>query len=56
MQWPLKVEFSDPKSVGLEGARNFYLHTDQQVKIGLWWVIMEIYDIFDLENYSLLIL
>lgn len=41
--WPLKVEFSDPKSVGLEGARNFYLHTDQQVKIGLWWVIVEIY-------------
>lgn len=43
MQWPLKVEFSDPKSVGMEGARNFYLHTDQQVKIGVWWVITEIY-------------
>lgn len=41
VQWPLKVEFSDPKSVGLEGARNFYLHTDQQIKIGLWWVIVK---------------
>lgn len=37
--WPLKVEFSDPKSVGLEGVRNFYLHTDQQVKIGLWQIL-----------------
>lgn len=36
VQWPLKVEFSNPKSVGLEGARNFYLYTDQQVKIGAW--------------------
>lgn len=39
VQWPLNVEFSDPKSVGMEGARNFYLHTDQQVKIGVWQIL-----------------
>lgn len=39
MQWPLRIEFSNPKAVGLEGARNFYLQTDQQVKIGVWWVL-----------------
>ncbi|XP_018374029.1 PREDICTED: monoacylglycerol lipase ABHD12 isoform X1 [Trachymyrmex cornetzi] len=39
VHWPLKVEFSNPKLVGLEGARNFYLHTDQQVKIGAWQIL-----------------
>ncbi|XP_032685756.1 lysophosphatidylserine lipase ABHD12 isoform X2 [Odontomachus brunneus] len=39
VQWPLKTNFSDPESVGLEGARNFYLHTDQQVKIGAWQIL-----------------
>ncbi|XP_011152504.1 monoacylglycerol lipase ABHD12 isoform X3 [Harpegnathos saltator] len=39
VQWPLKTDFSDPGSVGLEGARNFYLHTDQQVKIGIWQIL-----------------
>lgn len=36
VHWPLKIDFSNTELVGLEGARNFYLHTDQQVKIGAW--------------------
>lgn len=39
VQWPLNVDFSNPESVGMKGTRNFYLTTDQQVKIGLWLVI-----------------
>ncbi|XP_012229314.1 lysophosphatidylserine lipase ABHD12 isoform X2 [Linepithema humile] len=39
VQWPIKIEFSNPKLMGLEGARNFYLHTDQQVKIGVWQIL-----------------
>lgn len=37
--WPFKTDFSDPKSAGLEGARNFYLSTDQQVKLGAWQIL-----------------
>ncbi|KZC04183.1 Monoacylglycerol lipase ABHD12 [Dufourea novaeangliae] len=40
VNWPLNVDFSKPESVGMRGARNFYLITDQQVKIGAWWVAM----------------
>ena len=39
VQWPLNVDFSKPESIGMKGTRNFYLKTDQQVKIGLWLVI-----------------
>lgn len=39
MQWPLNVDFSKPESVGMKGTRNFYLKTDEQVKIGLWLII-----------------
>ncbi|XP_034173197.1 lysophosphatidylserine lipase ABHD12 isoform X1 [Osmia lignaria lignaria] len=39
VQWPLNVDFSNPESVGMKGTRNFYLTTDQQVKIGLWQVL-----------------
>ncbi|KAL0128664.1 hypothetical protein PUN28_003798 [Cardiocondyla obscurior] len=39
VQWPLKINFSNPELVGLEGARNFYLQTDQQVKIGAWQIL-----------------
>ncbi|XP_011342157.2 monoacylglycerol lipase ABHD12 isoform X2 [Ooceraea biroi] len=37
--WPFKTDFSDMKSAGLEGARNFYLCTDQQVKLGAWQML-----------------
>ncbi|XP_078034317.1 lysophosphatidylserine lipase ABHD12 isoform X1 [Augochlora pura] len=37
IQWP--VDFANPESVGMKGTRNFYLNTDQQVKIGLWHIL-----------------
>ena len=39
VQWSLNVDFSKPESVGMKGTRNFYLKTDQQVKIGLWQIL-----------------
>ncbi|KAG7201126.1 hypothetical protein KM043_003920 [Ampulex compressa] len=39
VQWPLYVDFSKPKSAGMEGARNFYLSTDQEVKLGVWQIL-----------------
>ncbi|KOC68408.1 Monoacylglycerol lipase ABHD12, partial [Habropoda laboriosa] len=39
LQWPLNLDFSKPESVGMKGTRNFYLKTDQQVKIGLWQIL-----------------
>lgn len=43
VQWPLNVDFSKPELVGMKGTRNFYLQTDQQVKIGLWLVYLSKY-------------
>ncbi|XP_066603801.1 lysophosphatidylserine lipase ABHD12 isoform X2 [Prorops nasuta] len=39
VSWPPNVDLANPSSVGLEGARNFYLHTDQNVKIGVWQIL-----------------
>ncbi|XP_031832490.1 lysophosphatidylserine lipase ABHD12 isoform X2 [Nomia melanderi] len=39
VHWPLNVDFSKPESVGMKGTRNFYLITDQEVKIGVWQVL-----------------
>ncbi|XP_026670050.1 monoacylglycerol lipase ABHD12 [Ceratina calcarata] len=36
VRWPINVDFSKPETVGMKGTRNFYLKTDQQVKLGLW--------------------
>lgn len=39
VHWPLNVDFTKPESVGMKGTRNFYLTTDQQVKLGLWQIL-----------------
>lgn len=39
VQWPLNVDFAKPETVGLKGARNFYLTTDDKVKIGVWQLL-----------------
>ena len=36
VRWPFGVDFSDPESQGLTGARNLYLETDGEVKVGVW--------------------
>ncbi|XP_046752253.1 lysophosphatidylserine lipase ABHD12 isoform X3 [Diprion similis] len=37
--WPRSVDFEKPEAVGLEGARNFYVKTDQDVNIGAWQIL-----------------
>lgn len=37
--WPLNIDFSKPESVGLKRVRNFYLYTNEQVKIGVWHIL-----------------
>ncbi|XP_063995762.1 lysophosphatidylserine lipase ABHD12 isoform X1 [Diachasmimorpha longicaudata] len=39
VHWPPSVDFDDPQSVGLQGARNFYLSTSEGVKIGAWQIL-----------------
>lgn len=38
VSWPIGMDFSKPESVGLVGTRNFYIITDEKVKIGAWQV------------------
>lgn len=39
MKWPKNVDFDVPEAEGLSGAKNFYLPTEQGVKIGVWHVL-----------------
>ncbi|KAF3420181.1 hypothetical protein E2986_09447 [Frieseomelitta varia] len=52
VQWPLNVDFSKPESVGMKGTRNFYLKTDQQVKIGLWLSLLNDSTIITDDDYE----
>ncbi|XP_024942158.1 monoacylglycerol lipase ABHD12 isoform X2 [Cephus cinctus] len=37
--WPRDINLSKPEEVGVVGARNFYLKTHQDVKIGAWQIL-----------------
>ncbi len=37
VRWPVGVNFSDPEGQGLIGARNFYLETEPEVTVGVWY-------------------
>ncbi|XP_076279866.1 lysophosphatidylserine lipase ABHD12 isoform X2 [Lasioglossum baleicum] len=39
LKWPLSGDITKPESVGMKGTRNFYLNTDQNVKIGVWQIL-----------------
>lgn len=39
VHWPPTVNFDKPETVGLEGVRNFYLYTNENVKIGVWQIL-----------------
>ncbi|XP_046457260.1 lysophosphatidylserine lipase ABHD12-like [Daphnia pulex] len=41
VRWPFGVDFADPESQGLSGARNLYLETDADVKVGVWHILPE---------------
>ncbi|KAJ8933422.1 hypothetical protein NQ314_014021 [Rhamnusium bicolor] len=38
---PSNADYDNPHKYGLEGARNFYLLTDENVKIGIWQILPE---------------
>lgn len=39
VHWPKLIDFEDPESEGLSGARNFYLKTDDSVEVGVWHIL-----------------
>ncbi|XP_058792044.1 lysophosphatidylserine lipase ABHD12 isoform X2 [Phymastichus coffea] len=39
VHWPLGLDLTKPENVRIEGARNFYLTTDEKVKIGAWQIL-----------------
>lgn len=41
MQWPKNPEYNNPSLYGLDGAFNFYVTTDDNVKLGVWQILPE---------------
>ncbi|CAL8139900.1 unnamed protein product [Orchesella dallaii] len=39
VRWPAGINFSDPDSQGLQGCRNFYLLTQEDVSVGVWHIL-----------------
>ncbi|XP_013134054.1 PREDICTED: monoacylglycerol lipase ABHD12-like [Papilio polytes] len=44
VQWPLSIDFNDPSSSGIDGARNFYLEYQSKtnscpVRLGIWHIL-----------------
>jgi len=39
VHWPKLIDFENPDSEGLLGARNFYLNTDINVEVGVWHIL-----------------
>lgn len=39
VRWPRNFNYSAPEKAGLSGTRNFYLTTDDGVKLGVWLVL-----------------
>ena len=39
VRWPRNFDFTAPEKIGLIGVRNFYLTTDEGVKLGVWQVL-----------------
>ncbi|XP_031779958.1 lysophosphatidylserine lipase ABHD12 isoform X2 [Nasonia vitripennis] len=39
VHWPVGVDITKPETVGMKGTRNFYLTTDENVKIGAWQIL-----------------
>ncbi|XP_060553065.1 lysophosphatidylserine lipase ABHD12-like [Ruditapes philippinarum] len=41
LRWPPFIDFTAPEGFGLESTRNFYLTTDQNIRLGLWHALPE---------------
>ncbi|XP_026282641.1 lysophosphatidylserine lipase ABHD12 isoform X2 [Frankliniella occidentalis] len=39
VRWPRNFNYSAPEKAGLVGVRNFYLTTDEGVKLGVWHIL-----------------
>lgn len=39
VHWPKHINFRRPETEGLMGTRNFYLETDNKVKVGVWHIL-----------------
>ncbi|KAJ8922205.1 hypothetical protein NQ315_004142 [Exocentrus adspersus] len=39
---PINANYEHPEKYGLEGARNFYLLTDDNIKLGVWQILPDI--------------
>lgn len=39
VRWPRNFNYSAPEKVGLSGVRNFFLTTDNDVKLGVWQIL-----------------
>lgn len=41
VKWPRHVDFDRPQDEGLTGTINYYLRTEEKVKVGVWHVLPE---------------
>lgn len=41
VSWPRNPNFSDPSAYKIEGVRNLYLTTDEDVRLGVWQILPE---------------
>ncbi|XP_066964160.1 lysophosphatidylserine lipase ABHD12-like isoform X3 [Macrobrachium rosenbergii] len=41
VNYPRSIDFSKPEKEGLPGTRNFYLDTEENVKVGVWHILPE---------------
>lgn len=40
VRWPRNFNYNTPEKAGLSGTRNFYLTSDDGVKLGVWLVCL----------------
>ena len=43
VKWPKHVDFNHPEDEGLDGTINFYLNSEDRVRIGVWHVLPQDY-------------
>ncbi|XP_044008566.1 lysophosphatidylserine lipase ABHD12-like [Aphidius gifuensis] len=41
--FPINIDLKKPETLGINGARNFYLHTNENVKVGVWQLLPQLY-------------
>lgn len=41
VKWPTNPDYSNPSAYGLQGVFNFYVTTNDNVKLGVWHILPE---------------